>query len=294
MNRTVMLADQCPTQVSVRGYQGHQTEWFCIHFVTYLSVIPVPQSNQVASLSHTFGILSLTATKALQCSSGYHFSGFAFWWRKEHSFWGFHRALENAKENCCFCHQVGVQRTEWVVEFWLILICFKQTTIDQTQSTTTLYTTLNTACTLSKMSTSSPTNWNLCQIINPQTVTQLYHTPFEKGKCSFVCGHSCHAFCLVVSPQHQNKPFTAWIVSVWAICRPKSLAVETMTGSQCCGKYSLFFRKYASGQQLEDLIHKSFDKFAALLEKEKNPVNPMYLLTLLIYNIIFSMTCGKM
>ena len=52
-------------------------------------------------------------------------------------------------------------------------------------------------------------------------------------------------------------------------------------------------RKYATGHQLEDLIHNSFEKVVAVLEKEKAPINPMYIISLLIYNIIFGMTCGK-
>ena len=44
---------------------------------------------------------------------------------------------------------------------------------------------------------------------------------------------------------------------------------------------------------LEDLIHNSFENMVAVLEKEKMPTDPMYITSLLTYNIIFGMTCGK-
>lgn len=53
------------------------------------------------------------------------------------------------------------------------------------------------------------------------------------------------------------------------------------------------YRKFATGEKLELLVHNAIDNIAEVLKKEKKPFNPMKSMSLLVYNIISAMTFGK-
>ena len=103
---------------------------------------------------------------------------------------------------------------------------------------------------------------------------------------------------------HSNFELTVFeltVLDLYSCVMHFLLVVEILLLSQCklkkCVEIEFSFqtvcRKYATGHQLEDIIHNSFDKVVAVLEKEKMPTDPMYITSLLTYNIIFGMTCGK-
>ena len=53
-------------------------------------------------------------------------------------------------------------------------------------------------------------------------------------------------------------------------------------------------RKFATGKPLESLVHKCFTEMCTLIDKENGqPFDPLPRLTLLMYNILASMTFGK-
>ena len=54
------------------------------------------------------------------------------------------------------------------------------------------------------------------------------------------------------------------------------------------------YRKFASGKQLESLVHRSFTDTCNLIDKENGqPFDPFPKVTLMVYNILASMAFGK-